>query len=434
MDRSFLKGKSSIEDINPSSRTDFAKSTLIILVLAGSVYFFRVKFLSKDLIYIAQFVVIGLMGAVILFQAIYWKYELYRRYFNSPLFLIFLGVLLSMITAYAFHSQSFVISFWAQRFMYFYLFYFVLHIIQVPVQKLEKILFYAGVIYALLFIVQYLAFPKVLFTVRQGVERGTVRIFIPGMAFMHLAYFMGFTRLIFFNSFKYIPYLLLFMGIYILTGTRSTIAAPTIITILILIFSNKIRSKGVILLLILLLLGAAYYMFQDIIENLITLSVEQKETAEENIRVRATRFFLTDFFPNNFAYITGNGEGHQASPFGKEIFSYKILYGYYQSDIGLIGEYVKFGVFFLAGAFMILYKGIFQPVDIHHKYVRYFFLLLLVSMPLSANFTSPDSIVVICIMAYILDYLKNNKKEKEKEKKPLVYFPELESVRQTYIK
>ncbi|GEM_PF-558591 len=434
MDRSFINWNDSIKDTNSPSRKDYVRPALIILVLAGSVYFFRVNFLTKDIIYIAQFFVIGLMGTVILFQAIYWKYELYRRNFISPIFLIFLGVFLSMITAYAFHSQSFVISFWAQRFTYFYLFYFVLHIIQVPIQTLEKILFFAGVVYAFVFFVQYLAFPKVIFTVRQGIERGTVRIFIPGMAFMHLAYFMGLTRVIFFNKFKYVPYLLLFLGIYILTGTRSTIAGPTIITILILIFSNKIRSRGVILILIILLLGAAYYMFQDIIENLITLSVEQKETAEENIRVRATRFFMTDFFPNNFAYITGNGEGHQASPFGKEIFSYKILYGYYQSDIGLIGEYIKFGVFFLLGAFMILYKGIFQSVDTNHKYVRYFFLLLLISMPLSANFTSPDSIVAICIMAYILDYLKNNKKEKKKEKKPLVYFPELEYRKQSFIK
>lgn len=405
-------------------QTDLLKTGILILVIASSVFFFRIVFLSKNQIYIIQFATILFLFLIILMQTIYWKIPLYKQSFTTPVFLIFAGVFLSMLTAKVSHNQGFGISLWAQRSMYFYVFYFVLHILKVPIKTLEKIIIISGVIYAFAFLIQYFAFPKVIFDVRQGVERGTIRIFLPGLAIMNLAYFIALTRIIFKNALNYIPYILLFFCIYILTGTRSMIAGPTIVTILVLILSNKIKSKALIIFLVISIVGTTYYMFQDIITNLVSISQEQTAHSEEDIRVRAAKFFLTDFFPNKIAYITGNGEGHQASPFGLAINAFKINYGYYQSDIGIIGEYTKYGAFFVLGVVILLYKGIFFSAEPRYQYIRYFFILTLISLPLAQGFTTPGYIITICILMYIID---RRKEPKPKNRRPIVYFEELDT-------
>jgi hypothetical protein len=409
------------------TNNDYITTPIIILVLLSGVYFFRIAFFSLNIIYILQFATIGLLVLIILFQNIYWKFNLNKHHFTWPVLFIFTGMFLSMLTAEYAHNQPIVISLWAQRFLYFYLFYFVLHIFQPSVKTLENILIYAGIAYILAFLLQYIAFPRVIFDVRQEIDRGTIRIFLPGLLILYTAYFICLTRVLFFNSFKYIFFIIPALGIIILSGTRSIIAAPVIVTFLVLIFSKKIKSRALILILVLATLGMAYYMFQDIIENLLAISQTQSGSYNENIRIRAAKFYLSDFYPNDLAYITGNGQGHQASPYGREIQSYKTNLGYYQSDIGIIGEYTKYGAFFIFGVFAILLKGIGQKLNINVKYVHYTLILILISIPLGMFFTTPDGIVIVCIMMYILDSKRNRRKQTDKKARPIVYFPELEN-------
>lgn len=400
------------------------KLSITLLIILSSVSLFKFAYLPSDLINIIHITAIGLIGIIIIFQLTYWKINLGNQHFTTPIILIFTGIFLSMLMANIGHNQSFIISLWAQHFMYFFLFYYVLHILQLPIKFLEKIIIYGGIIYAILYIAQYLAYPQEIFDVRQSIERGTIRIFLPGLAIMNLAYFIILTRIIYNNAFKYVPYILLFFSIYILTGTRSIIAGPTIVTLLVLIFSNKIKSKGLIGFLVLLAIGSIYFMFQDIVTDLITLSKEQT-TYKSDIRIKATQFFMTEFFPNNIAYITGNGVGHQASSFGKAILFYKLHYGYYQADIGVIGEYTKYGVFFLVGIASLLYKGIFFHTTINLTYIRYFFILVLISLPLGQHFTVPDNIITICILMYIIDVNRNQ--NSSDSRRPIIYFRELDN-------
>lgn len=423
MEYQVLKNTGQITATEPGVNS--LKLSITLLVILSSVSFFNIAFLPEDFIKILQIGAIGLIGIIILFQLIYWKINLGNMSFSIPIILIFTGVFLSMWMAYSAHDQGFLISLWAQHFMYFFLFYFVLHILQLPTKTLETILLYGGIIYALFYIIQYLAYPKEIFDVRQSLERGTIRIFLPGLAIMNLAYFIALTRIIYNNAFKYIPYIFLFLSIYILTGTRSIIAGPAIVTLVVLVFSNKIKSRSLIIFFIFLAIGSIYVMFQDIINDLVSLSTEQSSYNTDNIRFQSAQFFLTDFFPNKAAYITGNGVGHQASPFGRAILSYKLHYDYYQADIGFIGEYTKYGAFFLLGAVSLLYKGIFSQTKPTIKYARYFFILVLISLPLGQFFTVSDNIITICILMYIIDI---NRTQPSKDKhRPIVYFEELEN-------
>jgi len=331
-----------------------------------------------------------------------------------------------MYTAYAYHGQPVAISLWANRYMCFFLFYFVLHLLQVSPKYLERLLFFAGVMYALAFLLQYAVYPTQLFDVRMGVERGTIRIFIPGLALLNMAYFIALQRVLYKNSMPYLGFLLLFLVVFLLTGTRSIIAGPAIVTILALFFSKRVKSRLGIIMLVLFAVALVFYLFQDIMLYLISVSEQQSVHSDENIRMLAARFFLTDFFPNTVAYITGNSEAHQASAYGLEILSYKIRDGYYQSDIGFIGEFTKYGLFLLIAVFLIFFKGFTYPLSDDYAYVRYFVILVLITLPLGSSFTTPDFIVVLCAAMYFYDMEKDKIVENSGRKQYAVYFPKVD--------
>ena len=405
----------------------YLKIGLLLLVLIGSIHFFRIAVLNDDSIYLFQMIILGLIILILLFQVIYWKIPLYKQRFVVPLVLIFVGVALSMFTAYAEHGQSFGVSLWAQRFMYFYLFYFFLHVLQLDVRQIEKIIVFFGLLYVAAYLLQYFAYPRILFDVRIDPSRGTIRIFLPGLSFLILAFFLSMQEVFQRNSVRHMIYMLLFISIIVLSGTRQVVANLGFIGLMALIFSKRVQSRLLLYFLAALAVVAAYFIFQDIIYNLLSLSREQTANAEaEMARIRAAEFFLTDFFPDNLAYITGNGESHAWSAFGQQVDAYKVNYGFYQSDIGLIGEYTKYGAFFVVGALFLLIKMLSQKLPQKQQYIRYFLFSTLISLPFAMTFTRQYYIVILCILMYIIDVKVLEKEKDQTGKKPEVYFSGVE--------
>jgi len=405
----------------------YLKIGLLLLVLTGSIHFFRIVVLNDDSIYLFQMIILGLIILTLLFQVIYWKIPLYKQRFVVPLVLIYVGVALSMFTAYAEHGQSFGVSLWAQRFMYFYLFYFFLHVLQLDVKQIEKIIVFFGLLYVAAYVVQYVAHPRILFDVRIDPSRGTIRIFLPGLSFLILAFFLSMQEVFQRNSVRHMIYMLLFFSIIVLSGTRQVTANLGFVGVMALIFSKRVQSRLLLFFLAALAAVAAYFIFQDIIHQLLSLSREQTANAEaEMARLRAAEFFLTDFFPDKPAYITGNGESHAWSSFGQQVDAYKVNYGFFQSDIGIIGEYTKYGAFFVAGAILLLIKMLSQKLPQKQQYIRYFLFSTLISLPFAMTFTRHYYIVILCILMYIIDVKVREKEESQHGKKPAVHFTGVE--------
>ena len=412
--------------VESARKANYFKLGLVILVIGCAVSFYRIVFLSEDMIYMIQALILAFMVLTILFQIIYWKIDVDKHHFTTPVLLVFLGVLFSMIMAYSSHNQGFGVSLWAQRFMYFYFFYFFLHILKVPHRQLEKIIFAFGVAYAAAFLIQYIIYPTVLFDVRLDPSRGTVRIFLPGYSFMLLAIFMSLEKIFYTNSLKSGAFMLLFLTVIFLSGTRQSIANIAFISLMALLFSKKIKSKYLIYFIAFMAAIAVYFLFKDIIMNLITLSQEQTQNTGGIKRLQTIRFFMTEFFPNDLAYVTGNGEAHQWSPFGVRVQNYKIRYGFYQSDIGFIGEYTKYGAFFALGVILLLIKALRQRLPQHMLYIKLFLFSSLITMPFGGIFSQPYSIVTFCLLLYLIDKHKAKTESKAVKKRPVVYFSELE--------
>ena len=170
------------------------KNIILYFILLSSALFYQVVFVPHQIIYLVQFSVSGMMFAVILIQGIYGQSTTIKLNFKHPIFLILTGVFLSMIIANAYHNQSYILTFWAQLYMYFYLFYFFLHILKPDIKDLEKIVLTLGILYAILFLVQYIIFPTIIFNVGAYAARETIRLYLPGGSFMGLSLFMCLDR------------------------------------------------------------------------------------------------------------------------------------------------------------------------------------------------------------------------------------------------
>jgi hypothetical protein len=209
-------------------------------------------------------------------------------------------------------------------------------------------------------------------------------------------------------------YLILFLIILILMGTRQVILSITLMTGLFVLSSRLVKSKVLVFTLVVLSLIPLYIIFQDIFISLIDISKNQTQALAEDTRVRSATFFLLQLFPENYVYFTGNGADSANSSYGMSIQMYKDLYGFYQSDLGLIGDYTKFGALFVIGVLWILIKSIFYKSGITFNYIKFFFISTLLTIFTGGGpFGMSDAIVAICFTMYLLDIDKYSKETDE---------------------
>jgi len=392
------------------------KKLIISFIIIASLSMFNIAFLGEGVIKVLELAGIGAIILVILLQFVYNKGEGFTYSFKWEIILIFVGVLLSMLMANSGHDQGFGTTIIAQRFMYFYLFYFALHLIKISDSDLEKMMVFLAVAHVIFYMMQFMAHPTKIFDVRTSEDRGTLRIFLPGLSYLLLAYFYVLNRLFKDFSAGKLALLFFFFSIFVLMGTRQIILSMFMLTMINVLFSKRVKSKSLILLLVMLSIIPIVFMFQDIFLNMLSVSTEQSEGFEEDIRVRAATFFLTDLFPNKIAYITGNGTDSASSTYGMMIQTYRDTFGFYQSDVGLIGDYSKFGAFFLIGVFSIIIRTLTGKLSEDYVYIKYFYVNILMTLFTGGGaFGEGNSIVAVCFTLYLIDVDKHNKKVKAEE-------------------
>lgn len=380
------------------------RNIVLIAVILMSVAFFRISMLGESLFKLIEFASLGIIIAFFVIHIIYDQQIRFDKEFKHPIIFIFFGVVLSMFMAFWGHGQGVTTTAIAQRSMYFYLFYFFLHFMRIKFEDLEKIVFMFGLLYAALFILQYFAYPNELFDIRISVERGTIRIFLPGLSFMTLSYFLSLNKILNHHKYHHLTFIVLFLIVYVLFGTRQILGTILLVTILNIIFSGTVQSKVTLTILAIFAFFPIFLIFQDIFLQMLNLSQQQAGNFSDDVRIRAATYFLTTFFPNDFSYITGNGAHSLDSSFGVYVEGLKETKGFYQSDIGLIGDYTKYGIFFVLGVLWILFNVFTKRYNKDAAFVKFFYVTLLITLPTSGQeFTAPSSIIPNLIGLYLID-------------------------------
>ncbi len=395
-----------------AARDSVFKIIVLLFIIFGYFQLFSLDAIPRDLRVISGFVAISLIFLMLIVKVVYDSTERkIPKNFSLPIALFLLALFLSIPVTKAYHNQSFILSIWISRGLFFYFLYYMLHAYDYNRRTLEKFFIFIGLFTILAFYIQTFIYPTRIFDVRMSIDRGTLRLFLPSMSFSIIVYFYYLNQ--FFKSNKALPIIiaLLALSIFILQATRQLIASLVLLTIINLFRSKEVKSRFLISFLILIGMGAVFLIFYDLFIELFTVSKVQTSGQRESVRIKAIEYFTGKFQPSFLTYIFGNGEGHEASQYGLKMVYLQLTKGLYLSDIGIIGDYVRYGVIFVIAAIIMLARLLTIKVPKHYEYLRYFVYLQLFSLFTSKGVFGVPSITLI-IIAYLFD-LGNYELKKE---------------------
>ena len=390
---------------------------LIVILILGALELFHFYLIQEDKLKLVQLGSLGIMAVFIPIEYIYNRENRISPTFSIPIIFILISVFLSMLMAFQAHAQPIKITLIAQRTMYFYLFYYFLHALRIKPKDLLLIVVIFGVLIMILYVVQYVAYPFEIFKIRITEERGSLRIFFPGQSFVFLTFFYSMIR--FFDEYKSSWLILTFLAftMMVFLATRLVLANAAFCTAVFFLTSNKVKSKLAVIPVLIVVMLVVFFVFEDRFLQLLQLSEQQGQNWTEDARVKAVVFFMTEFFPNALTYILGNGMDSLNAAYGVEVDNIRLIYGYYQSDIGIIGDYTKYGIIFVFAAWSIYYRAMRTKYSDKYQFLFYYMLFITILMPMSGDFANVSLFVPAIICLYIIDVMKHDMKYEQLAKK-----------------
>jgi hypothetical protein len=384
------------------------KKAIILFVVLCSLMFFRLLAIGESGIKGVQVLgVLAILG-VIYFQLFFDKSARLKKHFTWEVIILLVAVLFSMITPWREYGQSIKTTLIAQRQLYFVLFYFMLHLVKPSHKEVQQIFVVVGILYGICSLLQYFAYPTMIFDVRASIDRGTIRIFFPGNIFAVVTFLLALH--FFFQQYKakYILIMMFIASVFILQGTRQTLASVAFASFLFILFNQKIKSKLLIMVLVGFSLIPLYFAFESIFSEMLNVTESQSERFEDNVRVRAATFFLTYFKHDTWGYILGSGMDSQKNIYGLLVDSYKENLGFYIEDIGIVGEFVRYGVLFVLAQVLIIIKVFRSRIPNHLLYIKVYFAILILTLFTGAGYFT-FSFTGIALLLYQIDLAKTEK-------------------------
>jgi hypothetical protein len=386
------------------------KRIVLIIIILCSLRFYQLAIFPDAFIKGSEWLGIGLIFGFIVIYIVYGRNSPGKMHFALPIILILISVFISMLGAYLYHDQSFAKTAIAQRVIYYYFIYFLLHFMRIEGKFIIRTIVAFALVYISLYAIQYVLFPMQITKSTMFLDRGTIRIFLSGAGYLVIAYFIW--LYLTFRSYNiiYVTLLLVSLGIFVLMGTRQVIASMLLLTILFIFQSRMVKSKALLFTLIGFAIVPVYFLFQDIIYAMFEVSVEQSRNIETNIRVRAAKYFLTEFYQDNLAYFTGHGAAG-STMYGLKMAEIAERYKFFQSDIGLIGEYTKYGALYVIAVFIILYRSLTVGLPEKLMFIKFNFLGILLTLVTGGGAFggSGTNILINSMLLYMIDlYLQDN--------------------------
>ncbi len=333
-------------------RGDFLSSKLLIITISiCAMTLFMFKFLGKGE-RVLELAGIGIIWLSLgLFSVYYSGDDRINRRFGIHILGLFILMFVSAISASYFHGQSVKLTIYEMKILYYYSFYFLLHYLSPRPAWIKDFIYWLAIIGSVLYILQYFAYPVRITEAKMFLDRGTLRINLPGSEFRHLAFYLCVIELFRKTSWKYGFGAILFFVVAILSAYRSVLAMYVLLPTIYLLLNRNVKNRLLIIILGGVIMISGYFAFQSILFEMQESAVREGTQGAENIRYRSAEYYMRDSKKNPLALIIGNGPPSGHSAFGNKISKISLYYGYYLSDIGIIGTIYKYGFIF---AFIIL--------------------------------------------------------------------------------
>lgn len=392
--------------ISKSYNSGYIDTVLIwcIALCSVKIFTFLVPFaIAKGFALAGSFLVIILLAMHI----VYGKRSNIKKNFHIEIALILAALLLSAFAAEFFNDQSALSTIFYQYEFYMIFLYYLIHRIKPDPDKLLNVFLGMGYLYAAVYFLQYMAYPAEIVSSRFTESRGSVRINMPGSGFMFAGWFILLSRFFEKKDIKYIIALIPFIIVTILLASRQVLASMTLFTLLNILLSKQIKSKVLMYVVIALAIIPFYFLFQDVFNQIFEVTQRQQANMGKNVRLLASRYFLFDLNHNPLWILTGNGNPAPHSEYGDFLIRISDELGFYQSDVGIIGDFSKFGILFGLAEVIFLLKLVFYKVNEKYSFMRYFALASIMTIAVGAGMGA-ESFAIFCLMFYIVDIDKQN--------------------------
>lgn len=334
-----------------------------------------------------------------------------KRGFAIPILIMIVSTFISFIAAKFIHSQSFAQSLWASKYIFYYFIYFYLHEYKIDIEPLEKFIISLGVATVIFYYLQLALYPNLIFDITIMQDRNTLRMFFPSLLCSKVAYLYFLNKTFLEKKWYYILISLAILSVFILQATRQTIFTFVFLTIIYILNSKQVKNKVIIVFLVISLIVSSVFIFEGIIQQMFELTFSQAESVQDNVRVKAAEFYLTRGTPSPLAYIIGNGPPDDSSRFGQYLFFWTLKNGFYLSDIGIIGDYYKYGLFFIITGFYLYYKSLKSKLSGRYSYWKYYILSTILVMFTGRGYLGNAEIHLI-IAFYVIDIDRFNSSQK----------------------
>jgi hypothetical protein len=371
----------------------------IIFFCLSSILFFAPAFIPLSLLYYTYYAnfLITLLIVILNYK------NSNTNVFSSPFILLLIAILISGLSATYAWGQSLIDSYQALTLYLSYILFFLLIIWKTWVRDIEKIILILGIIYIVVYTITFLLYPVLIFgdIEKYDASRGFQRIMLGGVGFLFLFSFYSLSQYLKKRQLLWLILIIISVICIIMLLTRTLLMVSfTLMTFFILRKSSFIKK----ILTILLIVSSIYIISQmNFFQLLVKQTIEESENKKDNIRVLAATYYLNDFSPNIFSKIFGNGQAYKESRYDINREHLEKELGYYQSDLGYIGLYSKFGVLAILAYLILIYNTYKVAIPDEYLYCKYYlYFIFIISIIIDAPF-NPSYITSIVFATYVLN-------------------------------
>lgn len=348
-----------------------------------------------------------LFSVVALFLLLYantiFKAFFLKAHYDRYVAFMILGFLLSLFSALFCWAQDVVLTFRAGVSTLVVLYFFFLKKKNVGMEEIIKIVFILAFLYLILWGYAVSQAPQVVFGNLDEItdSRGFFRVALNSLDVVCLLYFISLIK-VFGERHRLFWFLTLMLSfaLVFLSMSRMIIFSLCIVTLFFLI---RQRSFFIVILIVFLFLGGMEILKKnEITSNLISMTEQQISDGDES-NLRITEYLgAFELYPLKFVtFLFGNGAPHVQSSYGQYEEMLKYMHGFNRSDAGYVGVYVTYGFFMLALLILLLFKVLFQKVDMHFMPYKMFVIFLYITNLTSYNFWAFG--ISFMISLYVLD-------------------------------
>ena len=390
-------------------KSDTIKSILLFILILCSINFFNLQILDGSSF---RFIQYGYLLLAILVSLPYLFSK--REEFVLPVQLIIFSVFASIFIATLTREQSLLDSIQGTiPYLIWILFFYLIHI-QFPVEKIEKLVVVFGILYLILYFLQF-THPDNAYLFDADLiqeNRGITRIIFSGRGIFYLSVFIAINKFTTTKKNFWLWTFLLIMGIVV---TIMQVSRQFIVGIMVIYFFHFLKGQSFLKKMIILTAFSGIMFFyisksnSPIVEGLIATVDRDMGLGLENLRVQEAKFYLTEFSKTTFNRIFGNGVPYgTTSGYMKYYSYYSTNYAYWFADVGLIAVYAMFGIFAVFGHILIWIKSFVIKVPKEYFYLKYYLWFLLV-LSLTTNIIyGKFELITTVFVVYIYQTISHN--------------------------